>query len=112
MAQPVWTDEKIEREVRKLELFVDRTEIDGDHAIELMKQMRNEYEQGLAELLVNSESIGAEGRVITELQTEYGGVMILTSPFCPPDQIYIGDAGQLQRIAEETLNKYWGEAKE
>ena len=50
MTQPLWTNEKIESEVRKLEQYIDRTEIDGDLAIELMKQMRDDYEQGLTDV--------------------------------------------------------------
>lgn len=42
------------------------------------------------------------GLSITELMTDYGGIRIMTSAYCPPDQIYIGDLEQICRMAEDT----------
>lgn len=50
---------------------------------------------------------GASGGLeILELATDFGNIRILTSPYCPPDKIYIADAGEMQRIAEETAKLY------
>lgn len=43
---------------------------------------------------------------IDRLPTPYGDITILTSPYCPPDKIYVVEAGQMQRVHDDTAKLY------